>query len=107
MSSHPPWTRWCQASWPMTVAGTAAPGFSGEASGSGGASAAAPSAGGVPSGMDSSIGPDCAFEENLMPVVLQHLDGLRCVVFEAGIVDFVKRHRPRVLAQLGDIVGVE
>ena len=42
-----------------------------------------------------------------MPVVLQHLGGLRCVVFEAGIVDFVERHRPRVLAQLGDVIGVE
>ena len=42
-----------------------------------------------------------------MPVVVQHLGGLRGVVFEAGIVDFVERHRPRVLAQPGDLLGVE
>ena len=46
-------------------------------------------------------------EENLMLVVLQHLGGLRLVVFEAGIVDLVERHGARVLAQLGDLLGAE
>ena len=42
-----------------------------------------------------------------MLVILQHLGGLRLIVFEAGIVDFVERHGARVLAQLGDLLGAE